>query len=260
MLGMNFIKVTQEQDIGIITINNPPVNALSRAVFTEINQAIKEMKGNDSIRAVIITGEGSIFAAGADIKEIQNVTTKEEGEAMALKAQELVSEIANSDKPVIAAINGPCLGGGNELAMACHIRIATDKARFGQPEITIGIIPGLGGTQRLPRYIGTPKAIELLLSGDMISSQEAKTLGLVNLLVPETELRKQAIGMAKKFASKSRVAVAAILQAIREGIELPLEDALKLEAKLFGMMMSTDDKKEGIQAFFEKRPPSFKDR
>lgn len=255
---MNFIKISKEQDVGIVSINNPPVNALSKAVFKEILDSVQELKQSPEIKAIIIMGEGAIFAAGADIKEIQNVNSQQEGEAISLESHKVINEISNSDIPVIAAINGPCLGGGNELAMACHIRIATDKARFGQPEINIGIVPGMGGTQRLPRYVGTSKAIELLLSGDLISSQEAKSLGLVNLVVPESELKKQALGLAKKFTSKSKVAMAAILKAVREGVEKPLDEGLKIEAKQFGLIMTTEDKKEGIQAFVEKRAPSFK--
>ncbi len=257
---MPFVKTAVEEGIGIVSINNPPVNALSSAVFLDINNAIKEFKANAAVRVIILTGEGQNFAAGADVKEIVNFTTADQGEQMCLKAHEISKEIWESPIPVIAAINGYCLGGGCELVMCCHIRVATDKARFAQPEIKIGIIPGFGGSQRLPRYIGTPKAIELLLTGDMIGAAEAKALGLVNLVVPEPELKRQAVGLAKKIAAHSKVAVAEILKCVREGIEKPLDDAMKMEAKAFGRMMPTSDKKEGVQAFIDKRAPKFTDR
>jgi enoyl-CoA hydratase/carnithine racemase len=255
---MSFVKTALEDGIGIVSINNPPVNALSSAVFMDVYNAIKEFK--QTARVIILTGEGQNFAAGADVKEIVKIETAEQGEAMCVKAHAISDEIWKSDIPVIAAVNGYCLGGGCELVMCCHIRIATDKARFAQPEIKIGIIPGLGGTQRLPRYIGAPKAIELLLTGDMISAAEAKALGLVNLVVPEPELKRQAVGLAKKIAVHSKVAVAEILRAVREGIEQPLDAAMKMEAKAFGRMMPTADKKEGVQAFIDKRAPKFTDR
>lgn len=255
---MSFVKTSLEDGIGIISINNPPVNALSSAVFMDVYNAVKEFKA--TARVIILTGEGQNFAAGADVKEIVKIETAEQGEEMCVKAHAISDEIWKSDIPVIAAINGYCLGGGCELVMCCHIRIATDKARFAQPEIKIGIIPGLGGTQRLPRYIGAPKAIEMLLTGDMISAAEAKALGLVNLVVPEPELRRQAVGLAKKIAVHSKIAVAEILRAVREGVEQPLDAAMKMEAKAFGRMMPTADKKEGVQAFIDKRAPKFTDR
>jgi enoyl-CoA hydratase/carnithine racemase len=255
---MAFVKTALEDGIGIVSINNPPVNALSSAVFMDIFNAVKEFKA--TARAILLTGEGQNFAAGADVKEIVKIETEQQGEEMCLKAHAIGNELWESPVPIIAAINGYCLGGGCELVMACHMRVATDKARFAQPEIKIGIIPGLGGTQRLPRYIGVPKAFEMLLTGDMISAAEAKALGLVNMVVPEPELKRQAMGLAKKITAHSKVAVAEILRAVREGIERPFNEAMKLEAKAFGRMMPTADKKEGVQAFIDKRAPKFTDR
>jgi enoyl-CoA hydratase len=257
---MEFVKTSLEDGVATISIHHPPVNALSRKVFSEIEAAARTFQGDPAVRVIILTGEGPNFAAGADIKEIETIRTAAEGEAVCLQGHSVADALWNSPVPVIAAINGYCLGGGNELAMACHLRIATDKARFAQPEIRIGIVPGLGGSQRLPRYLGTPKALELLLTGDMLSAQEAKALGYVNLVVPEAELRRQAIGMAKRIAAHGKPAVRAILDAVRRGIDLPLGDALRLEARIFGSIVETEDKEEGVRAFIEKRPPKFKDR
>ncbi|HLG41726.1 MAG TPA: enoyl-CoA hydratase-related protein [Planctomycetota bacterium] len=254
---MEFVKISVEDGIGTISISHPPVNALSGRVFAEIREAALKFQADPAVRVIVLTGEGANFAAGADIKEIQSIQGAAEGEAMCRKGQEVTEALWNSPVPVIAAINGYCLGGGNELAMACHMRVATDKARFAQPEVRIGIVPGLGGSQRLPRYIGVAKAFELLLTGEMLSAQEAKALGLVNLVVPEAELRRQTVGLAKKIAAQSKTAVRAILDAVRRGAEMELSEGLKLEARIFGGMMETEDKKEGVLAFIEKRPPKF---
>jgi len=254
---MEFVKTTVEDSIGTISISHPPVNALSGKVFEEIREAALKFQSDPTVRVIVLTGEGSNFAAGADIKEIQAISTAVEGESMCRKGHEVTAALWNSPVPVIAAINGYCLGGGNELVMACHLRVATDKARFAQPEVRIGIVPGLGGSQRLPRYLGVAKALELLLTGEMLSAQEAKAHGFVNMVVPEAELRRQTMGLAKKIAAHSRLAVRTILEAVRRGVEMGLAEALQLEARLFGRMMETEDKREGVQAFIEKRPPRF---
>ncbi|MBI4243010.1 MAG: enoyl-CoA hydratase/isomerase family protein [Planctomycetes bacterium] len=255
---MKYIKQTVEEDIGFISINNPPLNILSKEVFEEIYQCAKDFSSNQQVRAIVITAEGQVFAAGADIKQIKDVSDTVEGEKMCLEAHKVHDILWESNKPTIAMINGLCVGGGNELVMCCHFRIASDKARFGQPEIMLGIIPGLGGTQKLPRFVGVSKALELLLTGDVISAADAKLYGLVNMVIPETQLKRQTVGFAKKMTSKSGIAVAKILECVRRGIEMPLKDALKLEAKGFGFMMTQEDKKEGVQAFIEKRQPKFK--
>lgn len=260
MAELKYVKCRVEEQIGIATINNPPVNALASYVFADLKQAMEQFLKDDAVRVIVLTGEGNCFAAGADIKEILKIERAEQGEQLGLKGHELLDVMDNADKPIIGAINGPCLGGGNELAMACHFRIASDKARFGQPEINLGIIPGLGGTQRFPRLIGVSKAIEYLLTGDMITPTDAKELGLVNTVVPDYMFQNQLMGLCKKIASKSRVTVAPILKAVREGMKMDLKSAMKMEAKMFGEAMMTADKKEGVAAFLEKRPAKFQDK
>ena len=250
-----------ESGIAIVTINRPPVNALSRQVMQELEQALEAVRADQAVKVVILTGGGSFaFVAGADIKEISQLGSGQEAAQVAAQGQAVLMKIQRLGKPVIAAINGVCLGGGNEVAMACHLRVAGDRARFGQPEINLGIIPGFGGTQRLPRLIGTAKATELILTGDMITAQEAHRLGLVNQVVPQDQVLKVAKDLARKIASKGQVAVRAALQAIEDGRERPLNEGVANEAALFGRIAETDDCKEGVKAFLEKRQPKFTDR
>ncbi len=256
-----YTKTAVENGIAVVAIDNPPANVLSRPVFEEIGAAIEGYLKDKEVRGIVLTGEGANFAAGADIKEIAKITDAAEGERMALEAHKLGNKIASADLPIIAAINGYCLGGGCELILACPLRVASDKARIGQPEIKIGIIPGMGGTQRLPRIVGPAKALEILLTGEMVSAQEAYRIGLVNLLVPEAQLRRQAVGLASRIGKMSKVAIAKTLKLVREGIQMPLEQALPFEAKLFGEMMPTEDKKIGVTAFVGKNPnPKFVDK
>ncbi len=258
MADRQYIKISIEEDIATITIDRPPVNALSTETMQELDSAIDELNANQSVKAIVITGAGSYaFVAGADVTEIAKITTPQVGKELALKGQSVLNKIEGLRKPVIAAINSVCLGGGNELAMACHMRIASDRARFGQPEINLGIIPGFGGTQRLARLCGASKARELVLTGDMITAQEALRIGLVNRVVPDGEVLKQAKGLAKKIASKGAVAVRLAEQAISEGMETSLKEGLKKEAELFGEVCKTEDMKEGVKAFLEKRQPKF---
>lgn len=255
-----FLKTKTEDGLVTIAINNPPANALSSAVLNEARDAFGVFRSDPNVRGIILTGEGMMFCAGADLKEIMKIQNANQALEVVRKGHEFCLEIEAMKLPVIAAINGPCLGGGNELAMACHIRVASDKARFGQPEINFGLIPGLGGSQRLPRLVGRAKALELLLTGDMLSAQEAKALGLVNQVVPEQMLLKTATGIAKKIAAKGKVAVGAILDAVNRGMAVPIKDALAIESELFGKICETEDMKEGVSAFVEKRQPKFKDR
>lgn len=256
-----FIKVTKEERIAIVTIDRPPVNALSRQLMEELEGVIESIKTDADVKAVIITGGGSLaFVAGADINEIAQLASAHEAEAIAAKGQAVINKIEALPKAVICAINGVCLGGGNELAMACHIRIAGDRARFGQPEITLGIIPGFGGTQRLPRLVGESKAIELILTGDMINAQEACRIGLVDKVVPQEEVLKYAKDLARKIASKGAVCIRLALTAIKEGNKKSLMEGLHQEAELFGKICETQDMKEGIDAFLKKRQPKFQDR
>jgi len=250
-----------EERIGIVTINNPPANALSSTVLNELEEVIGEIERDDNVRVGIITGAGStIFVAGADINEIKTLDSSVKGEDFSTKGQIVISRIEDMKKPIIAAINGHCLGGGNELAMACHIRIASELAKFGQPEINLGIIPGFGGTQRLLRIAGHAKAKELILTGDMITAKEALSIGLVNRIVPPADLLKQAKELARKIASKGKIAIEFAMDAIKTGMTSSQEDGLKQESRLFGKICETADMKEGIAAFIEKRNPDFQDK
>lgn len=254
-------KTAVENGVAIIAINNPPANVLGRAVFQEIDAAVRGYLQDPAVRGIVLTGEGANFAAGADIREIAQLKDANSGERMALEAQKLGDLIAGADLPIIAAINGYCFGGGCELVLSCSLRVASDKARIGQPEIKIGIIPGMGGTQRLARLVGTAKALEMILTGDPISAQEALQIGMVNMVVPDAQLRRQAVGLAGRIGKMSKLAIRKCLQAVREGVQLPLAEGLQLEAKLFGEMMPTQDKAIGIQAFVEKNPnPAFVDK
>jgi len=255
------IKVVIEDRVAVLTIDRPPVNALSRHTMEELNQALDTLKADAAVKVVIITGGGSFaFVAGADIKEISELGGGKEAAEVAARGQTVITKIQRLGKPVIAAINGVCLGGGNELAMACHLRVAGDRVRFGQPEITLGIVPGFGGTQRLPRLIGKTKAMELLLTGDLITAQEAHRLGLLNYVVPQDQVMKTAKDLARKIASKGQVAVALTLEVTEQGLERSLDEGLALEAKAFGRVADTEDAKEGVGAFLQKRQPQFKDR
>ncbi len=255
------VKVALEDRIAIITIDHRPVNALDRKTLEELKTLVEQIRDDAAVKVVIITGAGSLaFIAGADIKEVSQLSSVAQAKAMAELGHSVFLAIQRLTKPVIAAINGVCLGGGCELAMACHLRITGDRARFGQPEIALGIIPGWGGTQRLPRLIGRAKATEWILTGDVVSAQEAYRLGLVNQVVPQDQVLKAAKDLGRKLASKGAVAMACALRAIEEGLELPLSQGLAKEAEAFSVVANTQDSKEGVRAFLEKRQPKFADR
>jgi len=256
-------QVTTQVDEGVatITINNPPANVLSLAVMQQLERAIDGAGADPAIRAVVLTGAGNVFVAGADVKEIAGISSAARGRELTSMGQALLNKIEQLPKPVIAAINGLfCLGGGLELAMACHLRVAAERVRMGQPEVDLGIMPGFGGTQRLPRIVGPSKAAELILTGDKIQAMEAKAIGLVNKVVPDGEVLKQAQGLAKKIAAKGQPAVRAIMTAIGAAISAPLAEGLKKESELFGSLCETADMKEGIKAFLEKRQPKWQDK
>ena len=206
MPDYQYISLTVENGIATLTISNPPANLLSRAVLTEIASAVDELAKNPAARALIITGAGTFFVVGADIKEIAGLTGAAQGQEAATLGQAVFDKLEALSIPTIAAINGHCLGGGNEMAMSCSMRIASDRARFGQPEINLGIMPGFGGTQRLARLVGKAKALELNLTGDMLNAQTAYEIGLVNKVVPEAEVLKQALGLAKKNRREKQAA------------------------------------------------------
>jgi len=266
MAERQYVKVSVKERIATLTIDHPPANALNEQTITDLGSAFEEVLANPEVRAIIITGAGQFaFVAGADVNEIkQQIDNKRAGKEvkreMISNGQQLFSRIERSTKPVICAINAVCLGGGNELAMACHVRIASDTARFGQPEVSLGLLPAWGGTARLPRLIGRGKAIELILTGDMLPAQEAARLGLVNKVVPAGQVIKTAEDLAKKIISKSGVATAAILEAINHGMEVDLDEALKMEEDKFVHLCGTEDGNEGVSAFLGKRQPKFQDR
>jgi len=216
------------------------------------------------VKVIVITGAGQLaFVAGADLGEIGELLKKRDpmgAQDMIDSGQKVFNKIEGSNKPIIAAINGLCLGGGLELAMACHLRICGDRARLGQPEIDRGIIPGWGGTQRLPRIVGPSKATEIILTGEMITAQQAMQLRLINMVVPGGEVMRQSIGLAKKIASKSAVAVTAALSAIRGGLDAKLIDGLANERKQFVTVAASDDAREGVFSFLEKREAKFQDK
>lgn len=246
--------------VATLLINRPPANTLTPELLAELSAAVDQLVKDDAVKVVVLTGTGRFFIAGADIRLLASIASSQEGEAIALGGQAILNQIEALEKPVIAAINGACLGGGLELAMCCHIRLAAEGSRLGQPEISLGIMPGFGGTQRLPRIVGQSKAIELILTGDSISAQEAKAIGLVSQVVPPEDLLHQARGLARTIASKGQVALRASLRAIRQGVEVNLQDALVMESRMFGELCETDDKREGMAAFLEKRQPRFTNR
>jgi enoyl-CoA hydratase len=260
---MNFenLLIDRDQAVATITINRPKVlNALNTQTLDELRRAILELKHDEGVRAVVLTGAGEkAFAAGADINELA-VQTPTGGREHAITGQHVLDLIERMGKPVIAAINGYALGGGCELAMACTIRIASETAKLGQPEINLGIIPGYAGTQRLARIIGRGRALELLLTGDQITAQEAHRLGLVNRVVPAADLMPQAKTLAASLAAKAPVAIRYILEAVHKGLEMPFPQAQVFEATLFGLVASTDDMREGTKAFLEKRKATFQGR
>lgn len=253
------LKTNVESGICTITINRPDkLNALNRATVQEIGEAVKEANANKQVSAIIITGEGpKAFAAGADIKEFMGLS-KEQGMAMAKAGQDIFQSIENSHKPVIAAVNGFALGGGCELAMACHLRVASDNAKFGQPEVNLGLIPGYGGTQRLVRYIGRSKAIELMMTAEMLNAQKALELGLVNYVVPQDELLGKCVAILSEIKTKSPFAIGAVIRAANAYDET--QQGFEAELAEFGKCFASEEIKEGISAFLEKRKPNFSDK
>ena len=244
--------------IGYVTVNRPDkLNALNRKVMDELDECLGALQKDDEVRVAILRGAGEkAFVAGADISGIA-AQTPLEGKAMAEHGQEILDRIENLGKPVIAAVNGYALGGGCELAMACTLRIAAENARFGQPEVKLGIIPGYAGTQRLARLVGKGRALELILSGEPVTAQEAYRIGLVNQVVSPTELMAAAETLAKKIMANAPLAVKLALEAVNYGMEMTQAQGQLLEATLFGLCCTTADMKEGTRAFLEKRPPKF---
>jgi enoyl-CoA hydratase len=253
------IRYEVKHGIGYVTVNRPKVlNALNLQTILELMAAFSKIKNDSGVHAAIITGAGEkAFVAGADIAELAALGSVA-GKDFALRGQAVFNFIEELGKPVIAAVNGFALGGGCELAMACTIRIAGESAKFGQPEVNLGIIPGYGGTQRLPRLVGRGKALELILTGDMIDARTAFQIGLVNAVVPSAELIPACEKLLGKILKKGPIAVRLCIEAVNQGLRVPIREGLSIEANLFGLACSTEDMKEGTKAFLEKRDPKFK--
>jgi enoyl-CoA hydratase len=254
------VVVTVEPPAGVITLNRPNVlNALRGRLIAELSDALLELERHPGVSAIILTGAGDkSFAAGADISELAALTSARDGSAQARTGQALTRLIERLSKPVVMAVNGFALGGGCELAMAGDIRIASDNAKFGQPEVNLGLIPGYGGSQRTTRLVGKGMAMYLCLTGEMIDAAEALRIGLVQKVVPQGQLLAEAKRIAGAIASKAPLAVAACKRAINGGAHLSIDDALELEALEFGLLVDTEDIKEGTGAFLEKRKPVWK--
>ncbi len=250
--------------IGYVTLNRPRIlNAQSPEMFDELAQVFGEIKRDPGVGVVILTGAGDrAFCAGADINSLKQLaqTTPMAAKTFVEKNRLAFGAIEHLGKPVIAAVNGFALGGGCELAMACHMRIVAENARFGQPEINLGLFPGAGGTQRLPRLVGKGRAIEMMLTGEAISAQEAYRIGLANAVVPAAELMSTAEKLAQQILSKAPLAVGVILEAVQHGMEMSLAEGLQLEENLFGVICGTEDMREGTAAFLDKRQAHFRGR
>lgn len=253
------IQLEVRDGIAFLTLNRPKVlNALNAATLRELEAAVEQVRDEPAIRATVLTGAGEkAFAAGADIQELANVNAVE-GHDLALRGQRVFRAIETCGKPVIACVNGFALGGGCELALACSLRIASENARFGQPEVKLGLIPGYGGTQRLARLVGKGVALQMILTGEMISAADALRVGLVNEVVVPDQLLARGEALARTIAGMAPLAVRYSLEAVDRGYDLPLDNALALEASLFGLSCGTSDKAEGTAAFLAKRPPAWK--
>jgi enoyl-CoA hydratase len=260
---MNYqnLLIEKKDNIAIVKVNRPDkLNALNSQTMSEFKYAFTELKSDSETFVVIITGSGEkAFVAGADISELHKLDVIT-GKTFAENGQDIFNMIENLDKPVIAAVNGFALGGGCELALACHIRVASENAKFGQPEVNLGIIPGYGGTQRLTRLINSGRAMEYILTGDMIDANEALRLGLVNKVYPQAELMTMALEMAKKIVSKGQQAIRLSVKAVNMVDEVSGKEGLNYEASLFSLACGTEDFKEGTKAFLEKRKPDFKNK
>lgn len=255
------IRVERAEDRATVVISRPDkLNALNAETIEELGQAFDDLAADEGVRGLIVTGEGEkAFVAGADIGELARMGSID-GIDVSRQGQEAFRRLERMGKPVIAAVNGYALGGGMELALACHLRVAADNARFGLPEVKLGIIPGYGGTVRLPRIVGRGLALELILSGEMIAAQRAYEIGLVNRVVPQAQLRETADQMLQVILRNGPVALRFALEAVDRSLETGIDEGLGLEAHLFGLLASTADMREGMGAFLEKRPAAFSGR
>jgi enoyl-CoA hydratase len=256
-MGFKNIILETKDTVGLIKMNRPDaMNALNSVTLQELREAVSQLKDSDDVKVIIITGEGKAFVAGADIAEMKDMSG-DQAKEFSTTGQKVFSKIAKIKKPVIAALNGFALGGGCELALACDIRIASEKAKLGQPEVNLGVIPGFAGTQRLSRLVGTAKAKELIFTGDMVDAPTALSIGLVNQVVPAEQLMDTCMEMAKKIASKGPTAVKLAKKVINEGIEEKLDKGSDYESDEFGQCFASGEAKEGMTAFLEKRKPNW---
>lgn len=249
----------RDESVALITLNRPDaLNALNATMFEELEQLFSELSTDRTIRVILITGAGErAFAAGADIRELTNVDSQS-GKILSQRGQRVFNAIENCGKPVIACINGVALGGGCELALVCTLRIANQKAMLGLPEVKLGLIPGYGGTQRMPRLIGRSAALRLMLTAQNVRAEEALRLGLVDEVVPAADLMARGHELAQTIANMAPLAISAILAAVAQGKEQPLEQSLRAESEIFASLCDTQDKREGLSAFLEKRPAAWR--
>lgn len=257
---MGTLAYETKNNVAVLTIQSPPANALSSNLLKDLGERLDEIENDNSVKAIVIKGEGKFFSAGADIKEFTSLQNASDYQSLSENGQALFDRVETFSIPVIAAIHGAALGGGLELAMACHIRIVTENAKLGLPELTLGIIPGFAGTQRLPRYVGNAKAYEMILTGQPISGTEAKDLGLANQVVKEEAVFDTAISLAETIAAKSKPTISNVMHLVPYANTEQFPKGVHEEAKAFGGIFGSDDAKEGVQAFIEKRKPNFKDK
>jgi enoyl-CoA hydratase len=260
MSNWQFISTEIEDRIGVITLNKPPANALSQSMIVEIGEALDTFEENSDVRVIVMHGEGRFFAAGADIKEFTGIKHGSEFADLARDGQRIFRHMETATKPIIAAIHGAALGGGLELAMACHMRIASENTQLGMPELQLGLVPGFAGTQRLPKLVGKAKAMEMLLSSEAIKAQEAEKFGLINRTVPEGAHLEVAMKLAALIRHKGARSVQYIMELLQHAETDPIERGQEKEAVRFGDVFETKDAQEGISAFLEKRKPQFQDK
>lgn len=257
---MTLVAYETSNHVAVMTIQSPPANALSSDLLNDLSEQLDKIETDSSVKAVVLTGEGKFFSAGADIKEFTALQATSDYQSLSEKGQQLFDRIEHFPIPVIAAIHGAALGGGLELAMACHIRIVTENAKLGLPEVTLGIIPGFAGTQRLPHYVGTAKAYEMILTGEPISGEEAKALGLANQVAEDEAVYNKAIKLAEAIAARSKLSINAVMNLVPYAKSDQFAGGVQAEAKAFAEIFGSDDAKEGVQAFIDKRQPNFQDK
>ncbi len=257
---MSTINYKSDGQVAFLTIHSPPANALSTAILEDIDQRLTEIEEANDVKAIVLQGEGKFFSAGADIKEFTSLQESADYASLSRKGQVLFDRIEHFSIPVIAAIHGAALGGGLELAMACHMRIVGTKTKLGMPEINLGIIPGFAGTQRLPQFVGIPKSYEMMLTGTLLSGEEAHFYGLANKVCADDEVHTEAEKMAKVIAQKSKLSINKLMELIPYAKNAQFNQGAEAEAVAFGNIFGTEDASEGIEAFLEKRTPHFRDK